>query len=92
MSLPKIDISCGLGLKVGFAIVLLLLLTLMGISLYSVHQIDRHLNSIVKHSVAKANFANIMQTSLRERAISMHSMAAMDDPFDKDEEFSTSIA
>lgn len=87
MRLPKIEISFGLGLKVGFATVLLLLGTLMGISLYSVYQIDRHLNSIVKHSVVKANLANIMQTSLRERAISMHSMAAMDDPFDKDEEF-----
>lgn len=87
MRLHKIDISFGLGLKVGFATVLLLLVTLMVISLYSVYQIDRHLNSIVKHSVVKANLANIMQTSLRERAISMHSMAAMDDPFDKDEEF-----
>ena len=83
----KIDISFGLGLKVGFATVLLLLVTLMGVSLYSAYQIDRHLDSIVKHSVAKANYANIMQASLRERAISMHSMAAMDDPFDKDEEF-----
>lgn len=87
MRLHKIDISFGLGLKVGFATVLLLLVTLMVISLYSVYQIDRHLSSIVKHSVVKANLANIMQTSLRERAISMHSMAAMDDPFDKDEEF-----
>ena len=87
MRLHKIEISFGLGLKVGFATVLLLLVTLTGISLYSAQQIDRHLNLIVKHSVAKANLANIMQASLRERAISMHSMAAMDDPFDKDEEF-----
>ena len=87
MRLHKIEVSFGLGLTVGFATVLLLLATLMVISLYSIHGIDRHLDSIVKHSVAKANLANVMQTSLRERAISMHSMAAMDDPFDKDEEF-----
>lgn len=87
MRLHKIEISYGLGLKVGFATVLLLLVMLMGVGLYGAHQIDRHLDSIVKHSIAKANFANIMQASLRERAISMHSMAAMDDPFDKDEEF-----
>ena len=87
MQLNKLEISFGLGLKIGFATLLLLLCTLMGIGLYSVHEIDKHLDSIVKHSVAKANLANIMQASLRERAISMHSMAAMDDPFDKDEEF-----
>lgn len=87
MHLPSIDISYGIGLKIGFAAVLLLLVTLTGISLYSVQKIDRHLHSIVKHSVAKANLVNIMQTSLRDRAISMHSMAAMDDSFDKDEEF-----
>lgn len=87
MHLPSIDISYGIGLKIGFAAVLLLLVTLTGISLYSVQKIDRHLHSIVKHSVAKANLVNIMQASLRDRAISMHSMAAMDDSFDKDEEF-----
>lgn len=87
MHLPSIDISYEIGLKIGFAAVLLLLVTLTGISLYSVQKIDRHLHSIVKHSVAKANLVNIMQTSLRDRAISMHSMAAMDDSFDKDEEF-----
>lgn len=87
MRLHRIEISFGLGLKIGFATVLLLLCTLMAISLYSVHQINKHLDSIVKHSVVKANLANIMQTSLRERAISMHSMAAMEDAFDKDEEF-----
>lgn len=87
MRLRKIEISFGLGLKIGFATVLLLLVLLMVNSLYSVYQIDRHLNSIVRHSVVKANLANTMQTSLRERVISMHSIAAMDDPFDKDEEF-----
>lgn len=83
----KLEISFGLGLKIGFATALLLLCMLMGVGLYSVHQIDKHLASIVKHSVVKANLANIMQTALRERAISMHSIAAMDDAFEKDEEF-----
>jgi len=83
----KLEISFGLGLKIGFTTVLLLLCMLMAVGLYSVHQIDKHLASIVKHSVVKANLANIMQTTLRERAISMHSIAAMDDAFDRDEEF-----
>lgn len=83
----KSVISFGLGLKIGFATVLLLLCTLMAVSLYSVHQIDKHLDLIVKQSLVKANQANIMQTALRERAISMHSIAVMDDPFDKESEF-----
>ena len=87
MQAHKIAISFGLGLKIGFATVLLLLGMLMAVGLYSVQQIDKHLDLIVKHSVVKANLANMMQASLRERAISMHSIAAMDDPFDKDKEF-----
>lgn len=83
----KTEISFGLGLKIGFATALLLLCMLMGVGLYSVHQIDKHLASIVKHSVVKANLAHIMQSALRERAIIMHSVTAMDDAFEKDAEF-----
>lgn len=87
MQVHKVVISFGLGLKIGFATVLLLLGTLMAVGLYSVYQIENHLDLIVKHSVVKANLAHMMQANIRERAISMHSIAAMDDPFDKDEEF-----
>ena len=83
----KIENSFGLGLKIGFGTTLLLLCTLMAVGLYSVEQIDKHLASIVQHSVVKANLANTMQAALRERAISMHSIAVMDDAFEKDEEF-----
>lgn len=87
MQAHKFVISFGLGLKIGFATVLLLLCMLMAVGLYSVHQIDHHLNLIVKHSIVKANLAKMMQANIRERAISMHSIAAMDDPFDKDKEY-----
>ena len=83
----KIANSFGLGLKIGFGTTLLLLCTLMAVGLFSVEQIDKHLASIVQHSVVKANLANTMQAALRERAISMHSIAVMDDAFEKDEEF-----
>lgn len=75
----KIENSFGLGLKIGFGTTLLLLCTLMAVGLFSVEQIDKHLASIVQHSVVKANLANTMQAALRERAISMHSIAVMDD-------------
>lgn len=87
MNPPKISITFGLGLKIGFAVVMLLLGILMTVSLYSMSRIDSHLQSIVKHSVVKANLTTIMQVTLRERAISMHSITAMDDAFEKDEEF-----
>lgn len=79
--------SFGTGLKVGFSVVLALLMALIAVGLYSTARIDHHLESIVKYSIVKAGLANTMQTALRERAISMHSIAVMDDPFEKDEEF-----
>ena len=87
MPLRPTENSFGTGLKVGFSIVLTLLMALVAIGLYSTERIDRHLKSIVKHSIVKAGLANAMQTALRERAISMHSIAVMEDPFEKDEEF-----
>lgn len=83
----NIENSFGLDLKIGFAIALILLCTLMAVGLYSVYQIDKHLVSIAQHNVVKENLANTMQTALRERAISMHSIAVMDDAFERDEEF-----
>jgi len=87
MQLHKIENSFGLGLKIGFAITLLLVCTLMAVGLYSAYRIDKHLASIAQHNVVKENLANIMQMALREREISMHSIAVMDDAFEKDEEF-----
>lgn len=87
MQAKKVEVPFGTGLKIGFATVLALLLALMAVGLYGIHQAERHLDSIVRHSLAKANQANIMQIALRERAVSMHSIAAMEDPFEKDAEF-----
>jgi diguanylate cyclase (GGDEF)-like protein len=87
MQLRRIEFSFRTGLKVGFATVLALLLALMAVGLYSVQRMDRHLETIVKSSLGKARLANAMQIALRERAVSMHSIAAMDDPFDKDLEY-----
>ena len=85
--MPKFDISFGSGLKIGFATVLALLLALIGIGVYGMARIDRHLESIVSASVVKASLANTMQTALRERAISMHSISVLEDPFIRDAEY-----
>lgn len=87
MQLRKIEFSFGTGLKIGFATVLALLIALIAVGLYSTSRIDQHLESIVKYSIVKAKLANTMQSALRERAISMHSIATMDDPFEKDQEY-----
>lgn len=85
--LPKFDISFGTGLKIGFATVLVLLFALIGIGIYGMDRIEDHLRSIVSTSIVKAELANTMQTALRERAIGMHSIAVLEDPFAKDAEY-----
>lgn len=87
MRLRKIEISFGTGLKIGFSTVLALLCTLVGVGLYSIQQMDRHVDSIVRYGVEKTKLANKMQTALSERLHSIESIATMDDPFEKDEEY-----
>lgn len=87
MTFPKFDISFGTGLKIGFATVLALLLALIAAGIYGMARIESHITSIVRVSIVKAKLANSMQTALRERAISLHSMAIIKDPFLKDAEY-----
>jgi hypothetical protein len=57
----------------------------MGIAVIWISTIDQKLNAIVANNIVKMELAYAMDTALRERALSMHTIAAMDDPFDKDE-------
>lgn len=87
MPLHKFEISYGAGLKLGFATVLILMFALIVVAIVWMARIDSHLESIVKINLVKVRLATEMQTALRERAVSMHSIAAMDDPFEKDREY-----
>lgn len=87
MKVCKLDVSCDSGLKLGFAVVLLLMVALMAISVWWMQRIDRELEAIVKHNIAKIELVYTMQAALRERAIGMHAIVLMEDPFEKDDEF-----
>ena len=72
------------GLILGFMIVLALMAALMVIAVVWMASINREFDAIVNGNLAKMEAAHAMQAALRERAITMHSMAAMQDPFEKD--------
>ena len=72
------------GLMLGFTIVLALMAALMVIAVVWMASINRELDAIVNGNIAKMEAAHAMETAIRERAITMHSIAAMQDPFEKD--------
>lgn len=72
------------GLMLGFTIVLALMAALMVIAVLWMASINRELDAIVNGNIAKMEAAYAMETAIRERAITMHSIAAMQDPFEKD--------
>ena len=71
-------------LILGFTIVLALMAAIMVIAVIWMASINREFDAIVNGNLAKMEAAHAMQAALRERAITMHSMAAMQDPFEKD--------
>lgn len=87
MKVCKVDFSCDIGLKLGFAVVLFLMIALMAIAVLWMQRIDRELDAIVKYNITKIELVYTMQTALRERAIGMHAIVLLQDPFEKDEEF-----
>jgi diguanylate cyclase (GGDEF)-like protein len=62
-------------------------LTIIG--LLRMADINRHMDRIVKENNVKMELAHAMKDALRERAVIMHSISLMEDPFDQIEEFSS---
>lgn len=72
------------GLTFGFTTVLALMTVLMVIAVAWMASINRELDAIINGNFVKTELAHTMETALRERAIAMHTIAVMQDPFDKD--------
>ena len=70
----------------GFAVVLTLMVTLTLIGLNQMAAINSRLERIVDENNVKTELATVMRDSLRDRAISMHTIVVLDDPFEMDEE------
>ncbi|MDD5241472.1 MAG: response regulator [Sulfuricella sp.] len=73
-------------LGTGFALVLALMAALALVGLHQMSAINERLEGIVDGNNAKTELATIMRDSLRERAISMHAIVVLKDPFERDAE------
>ncbi|MBZ0105477.1 MAG: response regulator [Sulfuricella denitrificans] len=70
----------------GFAMVLALMIALTVIGLNQMAGINSRLERIVNQNNVKIELATTMRDALRERAISMHAIVVLQDPFAQDEE------
>ncbi len=78
----------GIGARIiaGFFVVLILMASLTIVGLRHVSETNARLKNIAENNNVKAELAVAMQTALRERALSMHAMTVLTDPFEKDAE------
>lgn len=81
------SISIEVRINLGFTFTIALMLALAGVGLTQMYQADARLKIIVEKNNVKTELAQIMQSALRERALSMHIMAVLTDDFLKDEEY-----
>lgn len=70
----------------GFALVLILLVTLTIAGLSQMAALNTRLERIVTQNNVKIELATEMRDALRERAVSMHAIVILRDDFEKDEE------
>lgn len=87
VSSSKRSISIEARINLGFTFTIALMLALTGVGLTQIYQADARLKTIVEKNNVKTELAQIMQSALRERALSMHIMAVLTDDFLKDEEY-----
>jgi len=71
---------------VGFLCMLALMAILAAIGLRYVADANQRLKNLSENNTVKAQLASEMHRALRERALSMHALPILGDPFDKDEE------
>ncbi|MFN3749760.1 MAG: putative bifunctional diguanylate cyclase/phosphodiesterase [Thiobacillus sp.] len=76
----------GLPIALGFVLVLWLMVALGAIGLRHVSEANRRLRDIAQNNNVKTELATAMHNALRERALSMHALSIMTDPFDRDAE------
>ncbi|MFP5409390.1 MAG: putative bifunctional diguanylate cyclase/phosphodiesterase [Gammaproteobacteria bacterium] len=79
-------LGMGARIGIGFILVLILMLALGAIGLRYVAEVNQRLKNIAQNNNVKTELATQMHSALRERALSMHALPILDDPFEKDEE------
>lgn len=78
----------GIGSRIsaGFLMVALLMLALTFVGLKHMAQVNVQIKNIVENNNVKIKLGQIMQNALHERALSMHSIAVLEDAFLQDDE------
>ncbi|MDP2056556.1 MAG: diguanylate cyclase, partial [Thiobacillus sp.] len=76
----------GVRIGIGFIVVLALMVALSAIGLRYVAEANQRLKDIAQINNVKTELATEMHSALRERALSMHALPILADPFDKDAE------
>ncbi|MDO9636802.1 MAG: diguanylate cyclase, partial [Thiobacillus sp.] len=79
-------LSMGARIGIGFIVVLILMLALGATGLRYVAEANERLKNIAQNNNVKTELATQMHSALRERALSMHTLPILADPFEKDEE------
>jgi len=77
----------GLRISIGFFMVVLLMVALTFVGLKHMAQVNFQIKDIVENNNVKIELGHIMQDALHERALGMHSIAALKDEFLQDDEF-----
>ncbi len=79
-------LGIGIHIGAGFVLVLALMVALGVIGLNYVADANKRLKDIAQNNNVKTELATAMQSALRERALSMHTLPILSDPFERDAE------
>jgi len=89
MQINDLSHTQGIGQRIsfGFMLIVVFMIAMIVIGLSYIAQVNSQMKQIVETSNVKIEMAQVMKNALHERALSMHSIAVLEDPFIKDEEF-----
>ncbi|MHB8536140.1 MAG: EAL domain-containing protein [Sulfuricaulis sp.] len=83
----RLEVSLDAGLKIGFSMVLLLLIGMTVTGLARMASINRVMQQVVKENSVKDELAHAMKDALHDRAIIMHSISEITNAFDQQDDF-----
>ena len=75
--------SFGAGLKIGFGVVLLLLVAVTATGLARMASINQRMEQVVRENNVKTALAHDIKDAMRDRAIIMHSITLLTDAFEQ---------
>lgn len=86
MIIRRLEVPLTAGVKIGFFLILVLLIGLTMVGLARMADINRQLQDIVSTNLVKMELAFGVNAALNQRLISMHTLIVMNDPFERETE------